>query len=92
MQNKRFATRQSSLLSEQSMFTTVPVDSDGKCIDLFIKLKRFRTLTDGQFTLVVMAEVDPILKMVTGRYIIFKLGKHVDEAQEASKREQQERA
>ena len=40
---------------------------------MYVKLKKFKTSTDGQFTLVILSEVDINHKVITGRYIIIKL-------------------
>ena len=54
------------------MFTTILVDDETK-IDMFVKLKKFQTKTDGVFSLIVFSEVDVMNKNITGRYIIIKL-------------------
>jgi hypothetical protein len=59
------------------MFTTLLIDQDTK-IDMYIKLKKFQTKTDGVFNLITLAEVDVTNKVVTGRYIILKLSEQKD--------------
>ena len=80
MENPRFHARSNKdtrVLEEQSMMTAVCIDETTK-LDLFVKLKRFSTAADGHFSLVVLAEVDLVSKMITGRYIIMKLNEVKD--------------
>lgn len=82
MQNKRSNKKtNSNMLAEHSMFTTVYVDQETQ-LNMFVKLKKFKTATDGQFTLVIMEEVDIYHKVITGRYIIVKLTEQKDYDQE----------
>jgi len=60
-------------LAEESMFTSIVIDEEGRQLDMFIKCKKFNTKTDGSYTLVILAEIDPFLKVVTGKYVILKL-------------------
>ena len=78
MENPRFhSQKKSNTLAEHSMFTTLQVDDETK-IDIFIKLKKFNSTSDGQFSLVVLSEVDTASRMITGRYIIIKLNECKD--------------
>jgi len=67
-----------NVLQEQSLFTTIYLDENGTTVDMFVKLKKFDTQTDGKFTLVVFAEVETFTKNVTGRYIMIKFSEHKD--------------
>ena len=91
MQNQRFNKKtNSNMLAEHSMFTTVYVDKDTQ-LNMFVKLKKFKTAADGQFTLVIMEEVDIHHKVITGRYIIVKLTELKDYNLEHSLQKQKER-
>lgn len=71
MQNKRF-NKKSDMVAEHSMFTTLYVDEKTQ-LNMFVKLKKFKTAADGHFTLVILTEVDVNHKIITGKYIIVKL-------------------
>lgn len=63
------------------MFTSIGVSATDT-LDLFVKLKRFKTKADGTFTLAVFLEVDVNTKKVTGRFITIKMTEWVDLAEE----------
>ena len=63
---------------EESMFTSLLIDDEGTSLDVFVKCKKFNTKTDGKYTLFVLAQIDPFLKSVTGKYVILKLSEVKD--------------
>jgi hypothetical protein len=79
MEDQRFfaSKKPRDALQETSMFTTLILDSETK-IDMYVKVKRFHTKTDGAFHMVTLAEVDVTSKVVTGRYIVLKLSEQKD--------------
>ena len=66
------------------MFTSIQIDDEGTSLDMFVKCKKFNTKTDGKYTLFVLAQIDPVLKQVTGRYAILKLSEVHDPEKEIS--------
>lgn len=91
MEDQRFfaSKKPRDALQETSMFTTLVLDSETK-IDMYVKVKRFHTKTDGAFHLVTLAEVDVTTKVITGRYIVLKLSEQKDLELEQSMIKEQE--
>lgn len=79
MEDQRYFAKKKTneFLSESSMFTTLTLDSETK-IDMYAKLKKFQTKTDGMFNLITLAEIDVTNKVVTGRYVILKISEQRD--------------
>jgi hypothetical protein len=67
------------------MFTTIGVSSTDT-LDLYVKLKRFKTKADGTFTLAVFCEVDVNTKKVTGRFITIKMTEWTDPVEEEERK------
>ena len=55
------------------MFTTLKIDELGKELDVFVKVKKFKTQTDGKFTIVMMSEIDLQSKTPSGAFVMLKI-------------------